>query len=324
MSNELSLLLKPGSPSTLIGRRYKLLTCLGERPGCATFVCQDLHQNNLEKIIKLYINDDESLFPEIGNIFELCHNITHPSLVQMIDCGVHENLIFTITEGASLKRIAELDFINNLDEELLIQIIFHCSSLIECFHDMNISGCNIKANNIFLDEHSNIKITDIINLPQFSIKELVEDHYQATADYFELGKAIYFLLTGISIDEDFSKNNYAASYKNGDLKQIKHANKHISEWLNEIIMLLLHPEASKRLKNGENIRTFLKDKISAKKLRKMNNLGKVTQKHMVDTAPLKQIEDDETSPIILLGNEVKKTIESKASKYNLGLFRKKG
>lgn len=151
------------------------------------FILEEKYLMNIKnEIVKLKMLKNYGIFPNIVD-YDADHN---------------HYIIYDYIEGKTL------NYLKNLSVKTYIDIIILISNHLEILHNHNIVHCDIKPNNIMIDQHGKLYIIDFENSKLIgektifgtkvycSIEQLKKEKVSVQFDIYSLGILMYELLTG--------------------------------------------------------------------------------------------------------------------------------
>ena len=207
---------------------YKVINEINKGSFSVIFLVEEkISQQKLAaKIIpKKYIVDKNMLYL-IKNEIDILKSINHPNIIKFYQaCSISnddgEEYIVIITEYCKNGDLFDFIYNNGFENEYeKIDIFYRISKAIEYLHSIGIAHCDIKPENILLDENMNPKLCDfgfskkifalsndiISGSIRFSAPELLtgENINFLKADIWALGMTFYFLSV---LDFPFNAHN---------------------------------------------------------------------------------------------------------------------
>ena len=165
---------------------------------------------------KLQYNNKGNIFFEktFINEINIMASLRHPNIVLFMGVAIDDDLYYMLSEYVSKGSLNEYIHKkkNYLTEQQKIKIALQIALAIKYIHSKNILHCDLKSDNIFLDENLNAKLGDfgfsyiMSKEPKHAVggtynymaPEILIDKekYEKTADIFSYGLILWEILTG--------------------------------------------------------------------------------------------------------------------------------
>ena len=157
----------------MIKDRYKIIQYIGRGGMGTVYKAYDtiLNRDVAIKMIKVDPHAKEKTIKQFYKEVQTATNLYHDHLVNIYDVDENEeycSIIMELVEGQTLK-----EFIQNnhpIELEQVQKIMLQIVSAIEVAHEANIIHRDIKPQNILIDEHNELKVTD------FGISKATDSH----------------------------------------------------------------------------------------------------------------------------------------------------
>jgi serine/threonine protein kinase len=214
----LDVSIKGFEPGALIGKRYEIVSKLGQGGMGAVYKAKDrvLDEIVALKLLKEELISDDNMVDRFKYEIKLARKISHPNVIRIHDFGEIDNHYFIsmeFCEGSELKDImAEAKI---LDIEKTVKFFKQMLSAMSVAHSEGIIHRDLKPSNILITERDILKIVDfglakVQNLKGLTITgqafgtPLYVSPEQAQglkvdirSDIYSLGVIFYEMLTGI-------------------------------------------------------------------------------------------------------------------------------
>ncbi|KAI8607620.1 A kinase Mark2PAR-1 mutant, partial [Chytriomyces sp. MP71] len=241
---------------------YEILKTIGE--GSFARVKLAIHRLTKQKVALKIIDKerlpDEYSLKNIHREAQIMRLLDHPHIIQLYEVMETKKELFLVLEYAVGGEL--LDYIvsrGRLHEKEARKFFGQIVSALEYCHTLNIVHRDLKAENLLLDENSQIKISDFglsnvfdrsktlvtcCGSPVYSAPELIEGRKYTgpEVDCWSLGINLYAMVIG---DLPFADSNLTALY-NSILKGVYHVPDYVSADCKDLISRLLERNPEKR------------------------------------------------------------------------------
>ncbi|WP_409294423.1 Stk1 family PASTA domain-containing Ser/Thr kinase [Peribacillus sp. SCS-26] len=200
-----------------ISGRYKIIEMIGGGGMANVYLARDmiLEREVALKILRMDFSNDDEFIKRFNREAHSATSLAHPNIVSIYDVGVEDDIYYIVMEyvkGLTLKQYIQQHF--PIPVETAINIMEQITSAIAHAHQYGIIHRDIKPQNILIDSHGTVKITDFgiaMALSSTSITQtnavLGSVHYLSpeqarggmankTSDIYSLGIVMFELLTG--------------------------------------------------------------------------------------------------------------------------------
>ncbi|MGE8079208.1 Stk1 family PASTA domain-containing Ser/Thr kinase [Peribacillus loiseleuriae] len=200
-----------------INGRYKLLEMVGGGGMANVYLAQDmiLEREVALKILRMDFNNDEEFIKRFNREAQSATSLTHPNIVSIYDVGEEDDIYYIVMEyvrGLTLKQYIQKFYPVPIEKAL--DILKQITSAISQAHHNGIIHRDIKPQNILIDDHGNVKITDFGIALALSATNITQTnavlgsvHYLSPeqarggmannkSDIYSLGIVMFELLTG--------------------------------------------------------------------------------------------------------------------------------
>lgn len=205
------------NPGYTLNDRYKIIRSLGEGGMANVYLARDLILNRdvSVKLLRLDLRDDPHTKRRFQREAMAATQLNDPHIVGVYDVGEDHGLQYLVMEyvnGTDLKEYISKHFPIPLKQ--VIAIMEQILSAVEQAHQHGIIHRDLKPQNVLIDEHQNVKITDFgiaVAVSQNSLTQtntlMGSVHYLSPeqargsiatpqSDVYSLGIILYELLTG--------------------------------------------------------------------------------------------------------------------------------
>ena len=201
----------------LLNERYLIKHIIGGGGMANVYKAHDLILNRdvAIKILRLDYANDPEFIERFDREAQAATSLSHPNVVNIYDVGEEDNILFIVMElvdGMTLKEYIKKQ--GPLEVEEAVKIMIELTSAINHAHENDLIHRDIKPQNILLDEHGTVKVTDFGIAIALSATALTQTnsilgsvHYLSPeqarggiatkkSDIYSLGIVFYELLTG--------------------------------------------------------------------------------------------------------------------------------
>ncbi|SFJ96573.1 serine/threonine protein kinase [Marinilactibacillus piezotolerans] len=265
-----------------INGRYKIIKCIGSGGMAKVYLARDLilERNVAVKLMAYNFHNDENSIRRFKREALATTELVHPNIVNIYDVGENENpyIVMEYVEGTDLKQYIH-DY-HPIPYKKSIEIMKQILAAVGYAHQHHIIHRDIKPQNILIDAHDNVKITDFgiaVALSQNSITQtnslLGSVHYlspeqargsMATkqSDIYSLGILLYELLTGDVPFDGESAVSIALKHFQQELPSIRNINNRIPQPLENVVLKATAKESSQRYQTIAEMEEDLKTALS--------------------------------------------------------------
>jgi len=147
-------------PATIIDSRYRLERLLGTGGMAEVWLAEDRRLSRWVAL-KILSNEDPDLASGLAREARLVARLQHPNIVAVHDAGEHDGrpyLVMEYVHGHSLRGLLEAR--GRLSEAEAIRYGLQAAAALEYAHAAGIIHCDIKPENLMVDEQGAAKLTD--------------------------------------------------------------------------------------------------------------------------------------------------------------------
>lgn len=147
-------------PATIIDSRYRLERLLGTGGMAEVWLAEDRRLSRWVAL-KILRNEDPELASGLAREARLVARLQHPNIVAVHDAGEHDGrpyLVMEYVHGHSLRGLLEAR--GRLSEAEAIRYGLQAAVALEYAHAAGIIHCDIKPENLMVDEQGAAKLTD--------------------------------------------------------------------------------------------------------------------------------------------------------------------
>ncbi|RFU63224.1 Stk1 family PASTA domain-containing Ser/Thr kinase [Peribacillus saganii] len=146
-----------------ISGRYKILDMVGGGGMANVYLAQDmiLEREVALKILRMDFSNDEEFIKRFNREAQSATSLAHPNIVSIYDVGEEKDIYYIVMEyvkGLTLKQYIQKYY--PIPIEKAVDIMKQITAAIAHAHHNGIIHRDIKPQNILIDDHGNVKITD--------------------------------------------------------------------------------------------------------------------------------------------------------------------
>jgi serine/threonine protein kinase len=204
---------------------YDVLERLGEGARSIIYLVQDPTTRQVFALKHVVRQEPKDLrfIQQMENEFEISHQFNHPNLRRSYDLKVMKSMLRRVTEAFLVMELVDgkqLDVRKPNDMMEICDTFIHAAEGLRAMHQMGYVHCDIKPNNILLNDKGAVKVIDfgqsckigtvkerIQGTPDFIAPEQVARRpMNIQTDVFNLGATLYWVLTGRHIPTLYTVN----------------------------------------------------------------------------------------------------------------------
>ena len=330
-----------------INDRYEIIRSIGEGGMANVYLGYDtiLDRNVAIKVLRGDLSNDEKFVRRFQREALSASSLAHPSIVEMYDVGVDDNLYYIVMEyvdGKTIKQLLKKRGSLTLSEA--IDIMLQLTDGMSHAHDSYIIHRDLKPQNIMIKDDGQIKITDFgiamaLNSTQLTQTNSVMGsvHYlppeQASgkgstikSDIYSMGIIFYELLSGSLPFRGENAVEIALKHMRDPLPSLKAENSAIPQSIENIIMKATAKNPKNRYEDAKSMHDDLLTALNEDRMDEVpytykypehENEGKkkkVEEKEEVDIDEDEFLKDDKEDTSIAV------KIEEEDSKKNVVLI----
>ncbi|AYC29198.1 Stk1 family PASTA domain-containing Ser/Thr kinase [Paenisporosarcina cavernae] len=270
-----------------ISDRYKIMEMIGGGGMSNVYLAHDmiLDRDVAIKILRYDFSNEEDLHRRFQREALSATSLHHPNIVNIYDVGEDGDLHYLVMEyvkGATLKQFIHENAPISAYES--VEIMLQLTSAIEHAHQNQIIHRDIKPQNILMDDHHHVKITDFGIAMALSATSFTQTnsvlgtvHYlspeqarggMATkkSDVYALGIVMYELLTGQLPFSGESAVSIALKHLQNETPSVRAVRPEIPQSLENIIMKATAKDPLHRYKTVLEMEADLKTALSADRM----------------------------------------------------------
>src|SRR5687768_10253939 len=263
------------TPKTLFG--YHVIDLIGEGAGSLIYAVSDSASGQIYALKHVVRKNDKDIrfVDQLEAEHEVGQLVRHPGIRRTIDLKINKNMLLKVTEAALVMELFDgrpLEFVKPPTMRGLVDVFIHTARALEALHALGYVHCDLKPNNILLNDKFQVKVID---LGQAAKQGTKKTRIQGTPDYiapeqvncgpvtfrtdvFNLGATMYWSLTGKKLPTLYTvskkENSFLLDAKIDTPAQIK---KEIPEPLSNLVMACVKTSPVKRPKNMNEVATRL-------------------------------------------------------------------
>lgn len=201
----------------ILNERYKLIRPIGDGGMAKVYLARDiiLHRDVAIKILRMEYSNDQEFIERFRREAESTISLSHDNIVNIYDVGQEDDIYYIVmeyVEGMTLKQY--IHQYGPASVEDAVNIMSQLTSALTHAHDNGIIHRDIKPQNILINHHGHVKVTDFGIAMALSSTSLTKTnnvlgsvHYLSPeqarggtatkkSDIYSLGIVLYELLTG--------------------------------------------------------------------------------------------------------------------------------
>lgn len=265
-----------------INGRYKIIKSIGAGGMAKVYLARDLilERDVAVKLMAYNFHNDENSIRRFKREALATTELVHPNIVNIYDVGEDENpyIVMEYVDGTDLKQYIHDH--HPIPYRKSIEIMKQILEAVSYAHQHHIIHRDIKPQNILIDDHGNVKITDFgiaVALSQNSITQtnslLGSVHYlspeqargsMATkkSDIYSLGILLYELLTGDVPFDGESAVSIALKHFQNELPSIRNIDNRIPQPLENVVLKATAKESGQRYQTIDEMKEDLSTALS--------------------------------------------------------------
>ncbi|MBB6443791.1 Stk1 family PASTA domain-containing Ser/Thr kinase [Bacillus benzoevorans] len=258
-----------------ISGRYKILEMVGGGGMANVYLAHDmiLDRDVAVKVLRLDFAHDEEFIRRFHREAQSATSLAHPNIVSIYDVGEEEQSIYYIVmeyvEGKTLKQYIQQNSPIPVDKAL--SIMRQLTSAIAHAHQNHIIHRDIKPDNILIDQHGNVKITDFGIAMALSATSITQTnsvigsvHYLSPeqarggvanhkSDIYSLGIVMFELLAGRPPFSGESAVSIALKHLQSETPSLRRWNPSIPQSVENIVLKATAKDPFLRYENVEEM-----------------------------------------------------------------------
>lgn len=266
-----------------ISGRYKILEMIGGGGMANVYLAHDmiLDRDVAVKILRLDFAHDEEFIRRFHREAQSATSLAHPNIVSIYDVGEEEQSIYYIVmeyvEGQTLKQYIQQNSPIPVDKAL--SIMRQLTSAIGHAHQNHIIHRDIKPDNILIDKHGNVKITDFGIAMALSATSITQTnsvigsvHYLSPeqarggvanhkSDIYSLGIVMFELLAGRPPFSGESAVSIALKHLQSETPSLRRWNPSIPQSVENIVLKATAKDPFHRYENVEEMEDDIRNAL---------------------------------------------------------------
>jgi serine/threonine protein kinase len=194
---------------------YEVMRKLGEGAASTIYAVRDSATGRMLalKHVERRKPKDLRFIEQMESEFAISKQFNHPNLRKSYELKIHKSMLLKVTEAFLVMELVDGRPLDARPRGTILDtiiIFMHVASGLKAMHDLGYVHCDIKPNNILLDDKNNVRVIDF---GQSCLIGTVKERIQGTPDYiapeqvnrqpvtiqtdvYNLGATLYWALTG--------------------------------------------------------------------------------------------------------------------------------
>nr|WP_295971981.1 Stk1 family PASTA domain-containing Ser/Thr kinase [uncultured Bacillus sp.] len=255
--------------------RYKILEMIGGGGMANVYLAHDmiLDRDVAVKVLRLDFANDEEFIRRFHREAQSATSLAHPNIVNIYDVGEEDQSIYYIVmeyvDGQTLKQYIQQN--SPIPVEKALAIMRQLTSAISHAHQNHIIHRDIKPDNILIDKHGNVKITDFGIAMALSATSITQTnsvmgsvHYLSPeqarggvanhkSDIYSLGIVMFELLTGRPPFSGESAVSIALKHLQSETPSLRRWNPSIPQSVENIVLKATAKDPFHRYENVDEM-----------------------------------------------------------------------
>ncbi|KAB2337461.1 Stk1 family PASTA domain-containing Ser/Thr kinase [Cytobacillus depressus] len=270
-----------------ISGRYKILEIIGGGGMANVYLAHDmiLDRDVAVKMLRLDFANDEEFIRRFHREAQSATSLAHPNIVSIYDVGEEDSLYYIVMEyvdGQTLKQYIQQN--SPVRVEKVIEIMKQLTSAIAHAHQNHIVHRDIKPQNILIDRHGNVKITDFGIAMALSATSITQTnsvmgsvHYLSPeqarggmanhkSDIYSLGIVMFEMLTGRLPFSGESAISIALKHLQSETPSLRRWNPSIPQSVENIVLKATAKDPFNRFETVEEMEEDLSSSLDPDRL----------------------------------------------------------
>lgn len=241
----------------LLNERYKIKSMIGGGGMANVYLADDtiLNREVAIKVLRLEYANDTEFITRFDREAQAASSLSHPNIVNIYDVGEDDHILYMVMEyvdGYTLKEYIQK--FGPLSIEESVHIMQQITQAIAHAHAYDLVHRDIKPQNILIDHHGQVKVTDFGIAVALSATALTKTnsvlgsvHYLSPeqargglatkkSDIYSLGIVFYELLTGKLPFSGESPVSIALKHLQNDIPYVRDFNPNIPQSIENIVL----------------------------------------------------------------------------------------
>ena len=264
---------------TILNNRYEIIRPVGSGGMAEVFLAHDnlLDRNVAVKMLRDQFLADKELLEQFRREAKSAARLIHPYIINIYDVvseGDIQYIIMEYVDGVTLKEYLKE---HNLPLNAVLEIAVRLADALQHAHSRNIIHCDIKPQNILIDNYLNPKITDfgiakmisnqttvytaavMGSVHYISPEQAVGGKITASSDVYSLGVVLFEMLTGQVPFTGNTAVSVAMMHAEKPVPSLSDFMDEVPEGLQHIIDRALAKKTEDRYQNADELRRDLLD-----------------------------------------------------------------
>jgi serine/threonine-protein kinase len=263
-------------PKSLFG--YHVIDLIGEGAGSLIYAVSDPASGQIYALKHVVRDKDKDIrfVEQLEAEHEVGKLVRHPGLRRTIDLKVNKNLLLKVTDAALILELFDgrpLEFLKPPTTLGLVDVFIKTAKALDALHSLGYVHCDLKPNNILLNEKFDVKVID---LGQAAKQGTKKSRIQGTPDYiapeqvhcnpvtfrtdvYNLGATMYWALSGKKLPTLYtvSRKGENSFLLDAKIETPTNINPQIPEPLSNLVMECVKTSPVKRPKSMNEVATRL-------------------------------------------------------------------
>ena len=195
-------------------------------------------------------------------------NLKSPHLVQILDVGIQNRMVYYSMEYASGSTLAETLDRGELEIPLATRYLLHLCRAVLAAHQCQVVHREVKLSNIFINKRDILQLGDIGTECHMRNQSLENTHYIApelwlgglstqASDVYAVGVVAYRMFTDRMPFVATDATQMAMKHVKLAAKPLRHYSPNLPEWLADLVALMLHKNPESRPTVQDLLHRFL-------------------------------------------------------------------
>ncbi|HYO07516.1 MAG TPA: serine/threonine-protein kinase [Tepidisphaeraceae bacterium] len=264
-----------GTPKALFG--YDVIAPIGEGAGSSIYAVSEPVTGQIYALKHVVREKDKDIrfVEQLEAEHEVGQLVRHPSLRRTVDLKINKNLLLKVNEAALIMELFDgrpLEFVKPRTLIGQVEVFIQTARALDALHALGYVHCDLKPNNILLNEAGEVKVID---LGQAAKQGTKKSRIQGTPDYiapeqvqcnpvtfrtdvFNLGATMYWATCGKKLPTLFTVKQKENSFLlDAKIDPPAAINPDVPEPLSNLVMECVKTSPVKRPKNMNEVASRL-------------------------------------------------------------------